>query len=77
MTYTAAIRTRGLSKDYGEGHGLFELDLEVQRGEIFGFLGPNGAGKSTPTPAVSGVAIFVPSPGGGHGFPALGARKGG
>ena len=47
MTYAAAIRTRGLTKDYGEGHGLFELDLEVERGEIFGFLGPNGAGKST------------------------------
>ncbi len=46
-TYTAAIRTRGLSKDYGAGHGLFDLELEVQRGEIFGFLGPNGAGKST------------------------------
>jgi ABC-2 type transport system ATP-binding protein len=42
-----AIRTRGLSKDYGQGHGLFDLDLEVQRGEVFGFLGPNGAGKST------------------------------
>jgi beta-exotoxin I transport system ATP-binding protein len=47
MSYTAAIRTSGLSKDYGEGHGLFDLDLEVERGEIFGFLGPNGAGKST------------------------------
>ena len=47
MTYAAAIRTRGLTKDYGEGHGLFDLDLEVERGEIFGFLGPNGAGKST------------------------------
>ena len=47
MSYTAAIRTRGLSKDYREGHGLFELDLEVESGEIFGFLGPNGAGKST------------------------------
>ncbi len=43
----AAIATHGLSKDYGGGHGLFELDLEVERGEIFGFLGPNGAGKST------------------------------
>src|SRR5262249_40573029 len=41
------IATRGLTKDYGAGRGLFELDLEVQPGEVFGFLGPNGAGKST------------------------------
>jgi ABC-2 type transport system ATP-binding protein len=41
------ITTRGLSKDYGAGRGLFELALEVERGEVFGFLGPNGAGKST------------------------------
>ncbi|MGO9760410.1 MAG: ABC transporter ATP-binding protein [Solirubrobacteraceae bacterium] len=37
----------GLSKDYGCGRGLFDLDLEVRQGEVFGFLGPNGAGKST------------------------------
>ena len=43
----AAIRTVGLTKDYGDGHGLYDLDLEVRRGEILGFLGPNGAGKST------------------------------
>jgi ABC-2 type transport system ATP-binding protein len=42
-----AIATVGLSKDYGAGHGLFDLDLEIQSGEVFGFLGPNGAGKST------------------------------
>ena len=42
-----AIRTTRLTKDYGQGHGLFALDLEVRRGEILGFLGPNGAGKST------------------------------
>jgi ABC-2 type transport system ATP-binding protein len=42
-----AIATSGLTKDYGSGHGLFELDLEISRGEVFGFLGPNGAGKST------------------------------
>jgi ABC-2 type transport system ATP-binding protein len=41
------IATSGLSKDYGAGRGLFGLDLEVGRGEVFGFLGPNGAGKST------------------------------
>ena len=41
------ILTSGLSKDYGSGRGLFGLDLEVGRGEVFGFLGPNGAGKST------------------------------
>jgi ABC-2 type transport system ATP-binding protein len=43
----AAIHTGGLSKDFGQGHGLFDLDLDVREGEIFGFLGPNGAGKST------------------------------
>ncbi len=44
---TPAIATSGLSKDYGSGRGLFDLELEVGRGEVFGFLGPNGAGKST------------------------------
>jgi ABC-2 type transport system ATP-binding protein len=42
-----AIAIRGLTKDFGAGHGLFGLDLEVRRSEILGFLGPNGAGKST------------------------------
>ena len=44
---TAAITTSGLTKDYGGGRGLFELDLEVPEGQVFGYLGPNGAGKST------------------------------
>jgi ABC-2 type transport system ATP-binding protein len=43
----AAIRTSKLSKDYGLGRGLFELDLEVAPQEVFGYLGPNGSGKST------------------------------
>ncbi len=47
MSVGAALVTERLSKDYGSGRGLFELDLEVRRGEILGFLGPNGAGKST------------------------------
>jgi ABC-2 type transport system ATP-binding protein len=47
MSESPAIHTSALSKDFGDGRGLFDLDLEVERGEIFGFLGPNGAGKST------------------------------
>jgi len=39
--------TRGLIKSYGKVQALRGLDLEVKRGEIFGFLGPNGAGKTT------------------------------
>jgi len=42
-----AIVTRGLTKDYGGGKGLFDLDLAVREGEVFGYLGPNGAGKTT------------------------------
>jgi ABC-2 type transport system ATP-binding protein len=42
-----AISCRGLTKDYGGGHGLFDLDLDVRRGESFGFIGANGAGKTT------------------------------
>jgi ABC-2 type transport system ATP-binding protein len=42
-----AIRCTGLTKDYGRGHGLFDLDLDVRRGEVFGLIGANGAGKTT------------------------------
>jgi beta-exotoxin I transport system ATP-binding protein len=47
VSAATAIAIEGLSKDYGSGRGLFGLELEVQRGEVFGFRGPNGAGKST------------------------------
>jgi ABC-2 type transport system ATP-binding protein len=43
----APIRTEGLTKHYGDVKALVDLDLEVHRGEVFGFLGPNGAGKTT------------------------------
>ncbi len=42
-----AIRISGLIKDYGPVRAVAGIDLEVQRGEVFGFLGPNGAGKTT------------------------------
>ncbi len=42
-----ALRIDGLVKDYGSIHAVRGIDLEVRRGEVFGFLGPNGAGKTT------------------------------
>src|SRR5256885_2642679 len=42
-----AIATLALTKDYGAHRGILDLDLTVQKGEVFGFLGPNGAGKTT------------------------------
>lgn len=41
------IETDGLTKRYGNLVAVNDVDLTVERGEIFGFLGPNGAGKST------------------------------
>jgi ABC-2 type transport system ATP-binding protein len=42
-----AIRTDGLTKQFGDVTALRGLDLTVRSGEVYGFLGPNGAGKST------------------------------
>lgn len=47
MAEKLGIMTRGLAKSYGRVQALRGIDLEVRRGEIFGFLGPNGAGKTT------------------------------
>jgi ABC-2 type transport system ATP-binding protein len=41
------IRTAGLARHYGSLVALSGLDLDVVRGEVFGYLGPNGAGKTT------------------------------
>lgn len=41
------IQIKNLTKDYGSGKGIFDINLEVKQGEVFGFLGPNGAGKTT------------------------------
>jgi len=52
---TDAIATQGLTKDYGAGHGIFDLDLTVEEGEVFGYLGPNGAGKTTTIKLLMGL----------------------
>src|SRR4051794_36174045 len=46
-TGEVVLRTRELTKRYGQRLAVNNLNLEVHRGEIFGFLGPNGAGKTT------------------------------
>ena len=38
---------RGLKKSFGDFEAVAGIDVEVNRGEVFGFLGPNGAGKSS------------------------------
>ncbi|MBF0472234.1 MAG: ABC transporter ATP-binding protein, partial [Nitrospirae bacterium] len=55
-----AIKTEGLSKTFKGKKGtqvnaLIGLNLEIQKGEIFGFLGPNGAGKSTTIKLIMGL----------------------
>ena len=47
MNTALAIEARGLSKDFGPLRAVDKLDLDVPRGQIYGFLGPNGSGKST------------------------------
>lgn len=46
-TASAAIRAESLVRRFGEATAVDEVDLDIRRGEIYGFLGPNGAGKST------------------------------
>ena len=41
------INVEHLTKDYGFGRGVFDVSIQVHKGECFGYLGPNGAGKST------------------------------
>ena len=47
MTGEALISARSLVKRFGDFTAVDGIDVEVHRGESFGFLGPNGAGKSS------------------------------
>lgn len=43
----SVIKLEKLTKDYGEGRGVFDLDLEINEGEMMGYVGTNGSGKTT------------------------------
>ncbi len=58
-----AIEAQSLRKEFGDQVAVQGLDLQVQRGEVFGFLGPNGAGKTTSIKMLLG--LVAPTSGAG------------
>src|SRR5437660_5336583 len=54
---SSIISVESLSKTYGSGFkALNDVNLDIQRGEIFALLGPNGAGKTTLISIICGIA---------------------
>jgi ABC-2 type transport system ATP-binding protein len=49
------IITKKLNKKFSNDRGVFDLDLEVEKGSIYGFIGPNGAGKTTTIKLLCGL----------------------
>jgi len=52
------IRVAGFRKSYGKTQAVRGVDLEINRGEIYGLIGPDGAGKSSLMKALAGVLTF-------------------
>src|SRR6185437_2697174 len=55
VEWRAMIRLTQLTKRYGSFTAVNGINLEVPRGELFGFLGPNGAGKTTTLRMIAGI----------------------
>ncbi|MCG2726937.1 MAG: ABC transporter ATP-binding protein [Elusimicrobia bacterium] len=51
------IEIKNLNKTFGDYKALYNLNITVKPGEIFGFLGPNGAGKTTTVKIISGILM--------------------
>ena len=57
-----AVQTKGIAREFGEVKAVDGIDLNISRGEIYGFLGPNGAGKTTLVRML--ITLLLPSSGG-------------
>lgn len=53
-----AIKISHLNKSYSHRQVLFDIDLEINKGELFGFIGKNGVGKSTTIECLIGAKTF-------------------
>jgi len=53
------IETHDLTVYYGKHRGILDVNLSVEKGEVFGFLGPNGAGKTTTQRVL--IDVFPPT----------------
>ena len=56
-----AVQTQNISRDFGDVKAVDGIDLNIPRGEIYGFLGPNGAGKTTLVRML--ITLLLPSGG--------------
>ena len=56
------MQTKGITRDFGDVKAVDGIDLNIPRGEIYGFLGPNGAGKTTLVRML--ITLLLPTRGG-------------
>ena len=50
-----ALEINGLNKKYRNSRGVFDINLSIGEGEVYGFLGPNGSGKTTTMKIIAGL----------------------
>ena len=54
MENNEVIKIEHLTKDYGDGKGIFDINLTIKKGDMVGFVGTNGSGKTTTIRSIMG-----------------------